>query len=91
MPTPLRVMRWVPALSVMVTAPERAPVAWGLNVTLIMQFAPAASVVGLIGHAVAPALVSAKSPDAAMELIVSAAFPVFVSVTVCAALVVLIN
>jgi hypothetical protein len=37
-------MRWVPALSEMVTAPERGPPACGLNVTLIMQLAPEASV-----------------------------------------------
>src|SRR6266513_3634560 len=71
------------ALSVMVKFPVRAPAAVGVNVTLIVQvFDPAVAgkVAGLIGHAVAPVLVSAKSPDAAMELIVSAAFTVFVSV-----------
>src|SRR2546429_695267 len=81
-------------LWVMVRVPGRPPATVGVNVTLIVQvFDPAVAgkVVGLIGQAVAPVLVSAKSPDAAMELIVSAAFPVFVSVTVCAALVVLIN
>src|ERR1700730_16907063 len=66
------------ALSVMVKVPVRVPVAVGVNVTLIMQFALAASVAGLIGQAVAPVLVSAKSPDAAMEMIVKAPFPVFV-------------
>jgi hypothetical protein len=77
------------ALSVMVKVPVRAPAAVGVNVTLITQFAPAASVAGLIGQAVAPVLVCAKSPNAAMELIVRGPVPVFVSVTVCAALVVL--
>src|SRR5260370_24077594 len=78
------------ALSVMVKVPARAPVAVGVNVTLILQFAPAASIgiAGLIGQAVAPVLVHAKSPDAAMEVIVRGPVPVFVSVTVCAALVV---
>ena len=77
-----------------VKVPVRAPATVGVNVTLIVQvFDPAVAgkVAGLIGQAVAPVLVSAKSPDAAMELIVSAAFPVFVSVTVCAALVVFIS
>jgi hypothetical protein len=79
------------ALSVMVKVPARAPVAVGVNVTLITQFAPAASVAGLIGQAVAPVLVCAKSPDAAKEMIVRGPVPVFVSVTVCAALVVFNN
>lgn len=43
-PTPLKVIRWVPALSVMVTRPERAPVACGRKVTVMVQLAPAASV-----------------------------------------------
>ena len=93
-PVRLTVCGLPPALSVMVKVPVRAPATVGVNVTLIVQvFDPAVAgkVVGLIGQAVAPVLVSAKSPDAAMELIVSAAFPVFVSVRVCAALVVLIN
>src|SRR5947208_2305740 len=90
-PVRLTVCGLPPALSVMVKVPVRAPATVGVNVTLIMQFAPAASVVGLIGHAVAPALVSAKSPDAAMELIVSAAFPVFDIVTACASTVVSIS
>lgn len=79
------------ALSVMVSVPMRVPVAVGVNVTLITQvFDPAVAgkVAGLIGHAPAPVLVSAKSPEAAIELIVRAAVPVFVSVTVIAALVV---
>src|SRR5260221_11474409 len=80
-----------PALSVIVSVPARAPSTVGVNVTLIVQVfdpAVAGNVAGLIGHAVAPVLVSAKSPDAAIELIVSALVPVFVSVTVIAALVV---
>src|SRR5260370_644646 len=76
------------ALSVMVNVPARAPVAVGVNVTLIVQFAFTASVAGLIGQALAPVLVPAKSPEPAMELIVRGPVPVFVSVTVCAALVV---
>jgi len=76
-----------PALSVTVNVPVRAPTAVGANVTLIVQFALAASVAGN-----APQLfVSAKSPEAAIVFIVRAAVPVFVSVTVFAALVVLSN
>jgi hypothetical protein len=56
-----------------------------------VQFAPAASGVagGVIGQADAPVLVCAKSPDAAMEMIVRGPVPVLVSVTVCAGLVVI--
>src|SRR5438034_365033 len=54
----------------------------------MVQFAPAAKVAGLVGQALAPVLVAAKSPEAANELIVKAAVPVFVSVTVIGALVV---
>src|SRR5207253_7145061 len=55
---------------------------------LMVQFAPAAKVAGLVGQALAPVLVAAKSPEAANELIVKAAVPVFVSVTVIGVLVV---
>src|SRR5947199_258279 len=54
----------------------------------MVQFAPAAKVAGLVGQALAPVLVAAKSPEAANELIVKAAVPVFVSVTVIGVLVV---
>src|SRR5712664_3164275 len=69
------------ALSVIVRVPVREPTAVGVNVTLIVQFAPAANVPGLTGQALPPVLVSAKSPEAAIELIVNGAVPVFVSVT----------
>src|SRR5467141_3863925 len=62
-PVRLTVCVPLPALSVMVKVPVRAPATVGVNVTLIMQFAPAARVVGVIGQAVVPVLVSAKSPD----------------------------
>ena len=75
-------------LSVTVSVPERAPTAVGANVTLIVHVAPAARVVGLIGHAFTPVLVSAKSPEAAMVLIVKGPVPVFFRLTGCAALVV---
>src|ERR1700730_17592360 len=38
------VIRWVPAVSMIVTTPERAPVACGRKVTLIVQLARGASV-----------------------------------------------
>ena len=78
------------ALSVTDSEALRAPVAVGLNVMLIVQFAPAAT---LEPHV----LVSAKSPLFAPvmampePLIVNAAVPVFVRVTVCAVLVTLTN
>src|SRR5207302_682928 len=71
--------------------PVRAPKAVGVKVTLMVQFPPAAKVVGLVGQALAPVLVAAKSPEAANELIVKAAVPVFVSVTVIGVLVVVSN
>src|SRR5438270_900499 len=57
----------------------------------MVQFAPAAKVAGLVGQALAPVLVAAKSPEAANESIVKAAVPVFVSVTVIGALMVASN
>jgi len=68
------------ALSVMLMAPLRLPTEVGINVTEILQFAPAARELPHV-------CVSAKSPDALIEAIVSAAFPEFVSVMACAALV----
>src|SRR5205823_4203778 len=70
------------------SVPVRAPEAVGVKVTLIVQLAPAAKVAGLVGQALAPVLVAVKSPEAAKELIVKAAVPVLVSVTVIGALVV---
>ena len=69
------------ALSVIVSAPDRGPDAVGVKVTEIEHEAPAAS------DALQP-LVCAKSPLVAIPLIVSAAVPLLVRVTVCAALVV---
>lgn len=43
-PTPLSVKRCSPALSAIVTNPERGPVPLGMKVTVIRQLAPAASV-----------------------------------------------
>src|SRR5437588_152731 len=76
------------ALSPSDSVPVRAPKAVGVKVTLMVQFPPAAKVVGRGGQALAPVIVAAKMPDAANELIVKAAVPVFVSVTVIGVLVV---
>ena len=68
-------------MSVIVMAPVRVPVTVGVNLTLIAQFPPAATELPRLS-------VSAKSPLAEIPVIVKAAEPVLVSVTVCAALVV---
>src|SRR5437667_464659 len=83
-PFPLSVMicGLPPALSVTDSVPVRAPEAVGVKVTLMVQFAPAAKVAGLVGQALAPVLVAAKSPEAANELIVKPALSFFVSVAV---------
>jgi len=83
MPVPVRFMvcELSAALSVIVTAPVRVPVAVGVNLTLIWQLDPAAS--GDL-HVV----VREKAPLVAMLVIFSAAVPVLARVTVCAALVV---
>ena len=71
-------------MSAIVSVPVLAPVAVGLKVTLIAQFAPAATEVPQV-------LVWAKSPlfDPVMVMLVmfSVPLPVFESVTFCAVLV----
>jgi len=78
-PLKLTVCGELAALSVMVMDAVRAPAAVGLNATLIVQFAPAATVPHV--------LVSTKSPPfvpvTATEVTKSATLPLFVSVTVC--------
>jgi len=76
------------ALSVMVKVPVRGPVAVGVNITLIVQVFDPAVAGKVVGQAVAPVLVSAKSLGGGieMEMIVRGPVPVLVSVTVCAAL-----
>ena len=69
------------ALSVTETAPVREPVAVGAKVTEIVQVPATATEAPQV-------LVWLKSPLAAIVVIVSAADPVLVSVTDCAALVV---
>jgi len=67
------------ALSETVIAPDRSPVVVGVNVMLIVQFPPAATEVPQV-------LLCAYCVLAAMLVILRAAVPVFVSVTLCAAL-----
>ena len=70
------------ALSVMLTLALRVPVAEGVKVTLMVQEAPAATVLGLMGHVLvwlkSPALV----PLIPIVLMVRAAVPLFLRVTV---------
>jgi hypothetical protein len=84
-PVPVRATVWglFAALSVMVSAPDLAPVAVGLNVTLMEQFAPAATLVPqLFVCEKSPLLV----PVNVMLVRVNAAVPLLVSVTARAAL-----
>src|SRR5947208_15657060 len=62
-PFPLSVMicGLPPALSVTDSDPVRAPEAVGVKVTLMVQVPAAAKVAGLVGQALAPVLVAAKS------------------------------
>ena len=82
-PVPVRATVWgLPvALSVTVMVPGWLPVAVGVKVTVMVQLAPAATDVPQV-------LVWAYGALAAMLVRLSAAVPVLVSVTVCAALVV---
>ena len=89
-PVPVRLTDcWLPAtlllLSVTFKEAARLPEAVGVNVTLIVQLLPAASE---LPHVV----ISAKSPGfvpvTATPAMLISAFPVLLSVTVCAALVV---
>ena len=67
------------ALSEIVIAPARAPVTVGLKVTEMVQEEFAATLPAHVS-------VSAKSPLALMLVTLNPAFPVFVSVTICAEL-----
>ena len=79
------------ALSVIVTEAVRLPVADGVNVTLMEQFAFTASVALLAGQVLVCAKSLAFVPVTAMLEIVRGAVPEFVSVTLCAELVVVIS
>jgi hypothetical protein len=69
------------ALSATESVPVRVPVAVGVNVTEILQFEPAASVVEQV-------FVCAKSPVREIPMPVNVDVPSLYSVTICAALVV---
>src|SRR5579864_199650 len=79
-PVRLTVCGLFAALSVKVIVPVRVPVAVGVNVTLIVQLPPMATRLPQV-------FVCPKSPLGTILEMLSAAVPVFVSVSVCAALV----
>ena len=81
MPVRLMVCGDPAALSAMLTAPVRVPVAVGVNVTLMVQEAPAATELPQVS-------VSAKSPLAEMLVTLNVPLPVLLSVTDWAELVV---
>lgn len=83
MPAPVSETVWgePEALSVIVREPERVPAAVGVNVTEMVQLVPEARLEPQFW-------VSAKSPEAAIDVMDSAVEPAFVNVTFCAALVV---
>ena len=70
------------ALSLIVRAPVRLPIAVGVNVTFMVQLAPPGIPVPQVW------LATPKSPLVAMEAILSGVFRLFVSVMTFAALVV---
>ena len=72
-------------MSVMVSVPVREPLAVGVNVTPIVQFAPAATAEPTAQ--VVPLAATRKSPPAAIEVKFKASLPLFVTVTAAAALV----
>jgi hypothetical protein len=79
------------ASSVIDTLAPRLPVALGLNVTLRVQVAPAASVSGASGQSLLWAKSAAFVPETPIPVIVSGAEPEFLSVDVCEPLVVPIS
>jgi hypothetical protein len=76
------------ALSLRLILALRAPLADGVKVTLIAQVALAASVLGPMGQVFVWVKSAAFVPARPILVIVSSAVPLFVTVTVCAALVV---
>jgi hypothetical protein len=91
-PVPLSPTVWgLPsALSTSERLAALAPVAVGVKLTLMLQFAPAASVDGVSGQVVVRAKSPALVPVSPMLLIVSGALPLLVTVTGCDPLLVLI-
>ena len=77
-------------LSVMLTLAARLPAAVGVNVTLMLHAPFAASVAGLTGHVFVCAKSPGFAPVMAMLVILSVPGPLFVTVTLCAPLVVLV-
>jgi len=75
----------VGALSVMVNVAVRVPACMGANKTLIVQAAPAARLCGQVSTSEKSA---ASAPASLMLVIAKAALPLFVRLSVCAALVV---
>src|SRR5947208_940000 len=71
------------ALSVMFRLAVRLPVAVGVKLTLMVQLAPTAIVLGLSGQIFAWPKSLAFVPVIPMLLIISGALPLFVTVTVC--------
>src|SRR5437764_9329605 len=72
------------ALSVMLTLALRVPVAVGVKVTLMVQEALAARVLGLMGQVLVWAKSALLVPLKPILLMVRAALPLLVNVTVCA-------
>ena len=87
MPVPERLTVWgLPlALSAMLSAAVRAPLAEGVNITVILQLAPAPTEVPQV---LAWVKSLALAPVTARLVTLKTALPLLVSVTVCAALVV---
>ena len=75
-----------PALSEMLRAAVLEPAAVGVKVTEMVQLAPAARVLGLVGQVFVWPKSAALVPVSPIELIVSGAVPELVKVTFCAAL-----
>jgi hypothetical protein len=88
-PVPLRETAWEPpeALSEMVRAPVRDPLAVGVKLTLTAQLVPGLSVAPGMPVAIPQVLVSAKSPEAVIAVRVMAELLPFTSRTFCAGLV----
>ena len=85
-PVRVRVCGELEALSVAVMVSEKLPTATGVKVKLIVQKEPAAST-GALAQVLEFCVKSAVLPDRTMLLRLADAVPVFVTVTVCTALV----
>jgi hypothetical protein len=72
----------LPASSAMLRLPVRLPLPFGMNETLMVQLPPAGTVLGLNGQVVVSLKSAAFVPLNPMLLMVRAALPVLVTVTV---------